>query len=212
MQISKSTYHLKTLSQVLTGFVIMLSFNIANAQTIKKLNHTKANKLNSKAVNLVFISERSKASLISANKILDSAMALDPNYPILYTNKIQNLCKLKDYVQALSVNQMLLKLQPNTPEIIMGNGLILNKLGKTKMAMQKFKESSKIFEKQYSLNPKLTILENLSFNRYLIYNRDSAYALIKREKYRYQKQLRTKNQLDSFTEEILPKLTKDNVL
>ncbi len=212
MQVNnKFLIYLKTVLQLLSCVVIMFN-NTALSQGNPKLNRIKSNELNSKAVKIVFQSERSKESLILANKILDSAIAVDPQYPILYTNKIQNLCMLKEYEQALTVNESLLKLQPNTPEIIMGRGLILNKLGNTSKAMNTFRQSCKIFEKQFAENHNLTALENLAFNKYLIYNRDSAYALINREKYRFQNSLRTKNQLNSFSEKILPRLTKDNAL
>jgi len=212
MRLNNSLMPLKTAIQLLTSIVLLFTSNISIAQQPSKSNHDKANELNSKAVNIVFKGEHSEESLNIANRMLDSAIILDPGYPILYTNKIQNLCMLKDYEQALLVNGKLLKLQPNTPEIIMGRGLILNKLGKKSQAMSNFKQSSRIFEKQYIESPNLKILENLAFNRYLVYNRDSAYALINREKYRFQSPLRTKNQLDTFTQKIFPMLNKDNAL
>lgn len=154
--------------RVLITFLVANCFSVIAQDNIKS-NHIKANELNNNSLNVVFKGQNRKESYKIAIKLLDSAIALDPGFKVLYSNKFQDLCAIKDYEGALKVNGKLLKLYPSTPEIILGRGLVFHKLGMDNKAAQYFKQSYTIYTKQYAQTYSLSVLENLAFNKYLLF-------------------------------------------
>jgi tetratricopeptide (TPR) repeat protein len=193
--------------------ILIIIGNLCFSQTHLAIKYNKtAVRLNDSAVNIVFKGARSKESLLSANKLLDSAIKIDPSDPILYTNKIAYLCHLGNFKDALKENDNLSKLQPNVPEIIEGHGLMLYKLGYKERSMKDFKTAHKLFENQYHESHKVGGLKNLAFSTYLVVGRDSANILINKEKYRYKDDLRSNRELDNFVKYIFSKINIDNAL
>ncbi|MEX8549414.1 MAG: type IV pilus biogenesis/stability protein PilW [Mucilaginibacter sp.] len=195
-------------------FILIIICNYCFSQTLVIPNKYNKNavKLNDSAVNIAFKGGRSKESLLLANKLLDSAIKIDPSDQTLYTNKIAYLCHMGKFKDALKQNEILSKVQRDVPEIIEGHGLMLYKLGDRAKAMKDFKHAHQLYENQYLKSHKVGRLINLAFNTYLIVDRASASALINREKYRYKNDLRSKQQLDDFEKYIFPKVNVDNAL
>jgi len=84
----------------------------------------------------------------SSLTLLNHAIEIDSLFLTAYINKAQVLQRKKLYNEALEVLSKVQKIRPEMAEIIMGQGFILEKIGKPQLAEEKYKQSLRSYEKR----------------------------------------------------------------
>ncbi|MGB4775957.1 MAG: hypothetical protein WBP45_12340 [Daejeonella sp.] len=174
-------------------FLINISCNAqdreksANNKEEKVTYNKKSIALNNEAVMLLLKEGRNRDSiLLRANQLLDSAIQIDRTYHLAYSNKIQNLVKLKQYQQALAWSDSALSIRPGLAEVLTGKGLVYDKLGDSSRAKASYMAGNVIYESRYASEPTVHNLISLAFNYYLSYSKAKCFELIEEEEeYRF---------------------------
>ncbi len=112
----------------------------------KYLPDSSAVKLNNKAVKLIGKISSLEDSLNfilfdSAIIYLDQAIRIDSLYLMAYTNKSQLFRKMGLLEKSLEVLNTVQKIKPGFAEVIVGQGFLLEKLGKGDLAFEKYKQA-----------------------------------------------------------------------
>jgi tetratricopeptide (TPR) repeat protein len=116
-------------------------------------------KLSNKAVKLIgmlsaFNDDSLNAILYdSALFYLDRSIETDSLYLMAYTNKAQVFQRRGSLEKALEVLRKVETMKPDFAEVIMGQGFILEKMGKIESANQKYWQALKAYEKRLEDNP-----------------------------------------------------------
>ena len=172
---------------------LLLAFTSCHSQDAKKLEQydektknikqydKKAIELNNEAT---LILSKNPDSLRKANKLLDSAIKIDPGYTIAYGNKIQTLVKLKEYQEALKWNDSLIAISP-IAETIMFKGLLIEKLSGKSEAIKTYQSSYKLFATRYTSSVNLGNLKNLCVNEMLLNGKIRAISLLDKEESKF---------------------------
>lgn len=116
-------------------------------------------RLNNKAARLIGDAGHSYDSLKgllydSAIVYLNQAIEIDSLYLLAYTNKAQALQRKGSLEQALEVLHKMETIKPNLAEAIMGQGLILEKMGNMELANKKYRQALEAYEKRVKDDPK----------------------------------------------------------
>lgn len=96
----------------------------------------------------------------SALIYLNQAIEIDSLYVMAYTNKAQVLQRRGSLEQALVVLRKVDIMKPDFAEVIMGQGLILEKMGKLQLADQKYRQALEAYEKRLENNPSNTRVQS----------------------------------------------------
>ena len=183
-----------------------------NAQDKNVSVNKEAIALNNEAVQVsIYGSGNRHDRLIRANQLLDSAIKIDRSCYLAYTNKIQNLVKLKQYHQALAWSDSVLNVKPDLAEVLTGKGLIYDKLGDTSRAQMNYIAGNPIYESRYASNHNINNLKGLAFNYYLSYGKSKAFELLDQEKYRFKNSHTELEEINKF-KTLVNKVTKDELL
>lgn len=110
-------------------------------------------KLNNRAVLLIGDAAHTYDTLKSvlydsAITYLNQAIEIDSSYLLAYTNKAQALQRkgsLEEAVEVLSKAEMI---KPDFAEVLMGQGFLLEKMGKVELADKKYGQALKAYEKR----------------------------------------------------------------
>ena len=189
--------------------ILMIGLTIISSCSFgQAMENPRAVSLNNEALKLVTTKKSTKKdSFKIVFKLLDSAIKIDPNYKMAYSNKIYYLTQIERWKEALKYTEILQKLSPPSGELLSGKADILKKLKRNEQALVSYREALKILETEYKKNHWVVKLMNLSYVRFRIYDKiDSAYSLIDREKYRYKDSALAKKQLFAFKRKILPEI------
>lgn len=192
-------------------FIILLIFSAANCvpQTTPSYNQ-KAIDLNNKAVKEIMKPGIYQEKLRKANEILDSAIKIDPKYPVAYQNKISNLISLKDYKSGIKVADLLLEIQPLDATRIK-RAVMIEKTGDRNQALQIYKQVYKRFLSTFNKSPTGISLTDLSYITFLIEGKEKAFQKLKAGKKRLSKDDQNIKMVDDL-ERKLPTLTIDKIL
>lgn len=127
-------------------------------RTDKHLPDSNAVKLNNKAARLMAEISSYNDSLNnvlydSALIYLNQAIEIDSLYLMAYTHKAQILQRKGSLEQARQILNEVEIMKPDFAEAIMGQGFILEKMGKMELADQKYRQALKAYEKRLEDNP-----------------------------------------------------------
>jgi len=89
----------------------------------------------------------------SAIIYLNSAIEIDCLYLLAYTNKAQALQRKGSLEEALEVLNQVEIIKPDFAEVLMGQGFLLEKMGKMELAEQKYRQALKAYEKRLEDDP-----------------------------------------------------------
>jgi tetratricopeptide (TPR) repeat protein len=118
--------------------------------------------LNSEAVRLLnkYKATRDTSSSRLLNKsliLIDSAIAIDDSYPLLYYNKIQILANLGNWDSALFTFNLAYNKYPNNPYLFLARGFLSASKGNLDDALNDFRHSYFLFETTNSIAIQLDI-------------------------------------------------------
>jgi tetratricopeptide (TPR) repeat protein len=115
------------------------------------------------------IGENKNQLLDSALFLFDKGIELDKNFIALYINKSQVLRKKSQFTEAIEVLDIVLRIKPNYPEVIMGKGFLFEKLNMKEDAAKSYIEARDFFLEQSMSNPNsVTIKCNSIFALYFV--------------------------------------------
>lgn len=172
---------------ILTLLTLNLFINICCAQTNKELSIT----YNDKAVDIILrkdvrIKNLSYPELVNkANKLLDTAIILDPNNTTAVSNKYNNLISIKSIDDALITIQSARINHPNEASFMITESLILLYKKQTNQANSILRNSLLINEKNFSSFKQKKDLEYLLVNIMLLDGIDKALERFEKEKSNY---------------------------
>ena len=137
-------------------------------------------RLNNKAARLIGDAGHSYDSLKgllydSAIAYLNQAIEIDSLYLLAYTNKAQALQRKGSLSQALEVLYKMEIIKPDLAEAIMGQGLILEKMGNTELANKKYSQALEAYAKRLENNPDNTrVQSDIAFLYIFLEDKDKA--------------------------------------
>ncbi|GAB1463600.1 tetratricopeptide repeat protein [Pedobacter sp.] len=173
-------------------------------------NHNKAKEFNNRAIKLTLEQGRFEDKLERANRLLDSAILIDPNYVVARQNKLNNLITLKKYDLAISSADEILK-RKSSIEIATAKAALLHKKGKNKEVKQVFDKEISMAIDKYKKKPSSTLLCNIALAYFLNGEKEKALNLLDTEKQKFTNDIKTKQQIEAFRKQ-LPSFTFDKVL
>lgn len=185
-------------------FVLSFASEVVTKAQSNKIINSEAIKLNNRAVELYGKSFMHREYLQEAIKLLDSAISIQPRYIIAYENLAQYSAENKEYKKAMEALDTLEKLRPNHPEFLIEKGKLYAVKGQVKQSRVNYLKADKILKEKYEQEHGINELKNIAYIKLLLYNIDSSFAFIDREKYRFQNNVRQRQELFYFKKNILP--------
>lgn len=115
-------------------------------------------KLNNRAVQLIGDAAHTYDTLKedlydSAITYLNQAIEIDSLYLLAYTNKAQALQRKGSLEEALEVLNQVEIIKPGFTEVLMGQGFLLEKMGKKELAEQKYRQVFEVYSKRLENDP-----------------------------------------------------------
>lgn len=183
--------------------LISLAYQL-RAQVFNK----KAIELNDKAVKNLQGNGSLNYRIEKSNRLLDSAILIEPKYTIAYQNKLNNLITIKSYNEAIAVANSLYKMKPSI-EIGTAKSALLHKKGNFEEARSNFDQVIKQAERQYHDKPNSTLLCNIAVAHFLNNQRQKAFDLLDSQINKFND--KDKKQINAF-KRLLPSFTYDEIL
>lgn len=172
-----------------TLFLIVLLV-AACAESEKKSDHgesiitykpdSTALKLNNRAVQLIGDAAHTYDTLKdvlydSAITYLNQAIEIDSLYLLAYTNKAQALQRKGSLEEALEVLNQVEIIKPDFAEVLMGQGFLLEKMGKMELAEQKYRQAFEAYNKRLENDPENDkVQSNIAFVYIFLEDKDKA--------------------------------------
>ena len=133
------------------------------------------------------LGENSSLLLDSAIYFFDKGLELDKNFTTLYINKSQVLRKKLKFKEVIQMLDIVLTIDPKYPEVLMGKGLLFEKLNNIEEATKNYLKAKEIFLEQSKSNPKnITVKFNSIFLLYFIEGKEQALKEIDKLSTEYQ--------------------------
>ena len=189
-------------------YLFLLTLISLACQSQAQVFNKKAIELNDKAVKILQGSGSLGYRIEKSNRLLDSAISIDPKYTIAYQNKLNNLITIKSYNEAITVANSLYKIKPSI-EIGTAKSALLHKKGNIEEVRSNFDQVIRQAEKQYLSQPNPTLLCNIALAHFLNNQRQKALDLLDSEVNKFND--KDKKQINAF-KRLLPSFTYDEIL
>ncbi len=170
---------MKQYLSILLLFLYGLSASCQSNQENQPSKH--AIQLNNKAIKVAWALGDEKEQLKKANTLLDSAIAIDPDYIIARQNKIANLISLKDFESSIQEIDEVLALRPNYIEMVCFKALVLEFIGQPEEAMRLYEKVASYYKRNYGTKHSFNALENYVISTFLLRNRQEALTILNKE-------------------------------
>src|SRR5882672_50146 len=139
--------------RIIIAIIALVSCQSPSEKKVEQYTpNPKAIHLNEEAIDIIketlFTTDSLNVPLLNdALKKLDEAIALDSQYFYSYLNKATIFKTLGHYDYALIEYEKAARFDTDNPELILSQGLILEKLGKTDFAQSRYSEAIHVYEK-----------------------------------------------------------------
>jgi tetratricopeptide (TPR) repeat protein len=141
---------------------------------------------------------------------LDSAISIEPDYYMAYTQKAMVLCKLSLRFDAINTLQIIVSKKPTYAEGLTMQGFIYEKLGDTLRAKSKYLQALQTYEKRDKKSSKLQYLDelNITMLTMFLYGQEKALKTVSKTKPSDSEE----EQLVQFQKQLITNFSKDDFL